>query len=123
MINLFEHTPTGDLVQFPAAPLRSGSEAVRRAQVSGYDSDGYIYVYSRNNRQWHANSLIYTNVPLAVLDTLRIFVQSRNGDKLPFTWYDHLGTSHAVRFTAGALDYKETSHGKYRVEVGVTEES
>jgi hypothetical protein len=122
MNNALAHTPTGAIVQFPAAPLRSNSTAVDRFQASGFDSNGDFYCYNRSNAYRHDIPLVYTNVPTAVLDALLIFIQSRNGDKNTFSWYDHDAASHTVRFTTGAASYKETSPGKYRVEISVTED-
>lgn len=122
MINALYHIGTADTIQFPANPIRGNAETLTHRQVSGYDSDGDFYCYNRSNAYQHDHPLVYTNVPAAILDALLIFIQSRNGDKNTFTWYDHDAALHTVRFTTGAASYKETSPGKYRVEISLTEE-
>jgi hypothetical protein len=121
MKNAFQHTPTGALVQFAGNPLRESRESHRLQQASGFDSDGEYYCYNRHGSKQGEYYLIYTQTPLDQRDALDVFIQSRNGNKNPFTWYDENSVAHTVKFTTGHMLSRETTPGKWRVEVSVTE--
>ena len=123
MINAFQHVPTGAIVQFPNPPLRGNPDEQKLRQSTGFDSDGNIYVYHRNAVKQRDVKLIFAQIGEIALDALLVFVQSRNGDKLPFNWYDHLAAVHVVRFTTGGVKFTETTFGRYRVEIQITEET
>lgn len=119
MTNAFEHTGTAAVIQFPAPPLRDSSQSHGLQQASGYDSDGTFWCYNRTSLQTSEFALIYPQVTTAIRDDLAIFIQSRNGDKNSFIWHDENGISHTARFTAGRLQSRPTSPGKWRCEVAL----
>ena len=116
MINALYHSGTDTTIQFPVPPLRSGDENLSLPQCSGRDSDGGFYSYSRSTALQYEQRLIYPQVSTAVRDALDSFVQSRNGDKNPFTWYDETGAVRTARFADGKLTSHETTPGRWRCE-------
>ncbi len=122
MINRLYHAGTAAVVQFSCNPLRGCGESAHRFQSSGFDSDGAPYVYSKNRTQHRQCPQVYPHQSAAVLAAFVTFLQSRNGDKTPFTWDDHNAVAHTVRFTTGSVKYNETSPGKYRIEFQVSED-
>jgi hypothetical protein len=122
MKNALYHAATSATIQFPDNPIRGNGDDLGRPQVSAQDSDGIYYAYTRGKIRTVDRSLVYTNVPYLTVEALSVFLQSRNGDRVHFVFYDHDSASHTVKFKASKLDYLETTPGKYRVSFSITEE-
>ena len=121
MINQLAHTESGVTIQFPSNPIRGNAESIERQQVSGFDSNGDYYCYERNSGYRRIMPLVYTNVPADTVRRLLLFERARSGNKDSFTWFDHDGIEHTVRFN-GELDYIETGFNRYRVSLTLSED-
>lgn len=121
MTNQLYHAGTSTTVQFSCPPLRGNGDQIARHQVCAHDSGGAPYVYSKNQTLRTVRKLVYPHQSAVILAALLAFMQSRNGDKHNFTWYDHDAVSHTVQFESGNILYKETSPGRFRVELSLIE--
>lgn len=122
MKNALKHNATGAVVQFQQNPARGNADGHSLRQVTGTDSNGDLYVYNRNRGRVQDYTLTFERCLAGTIDDLVEFIQARNGDKQAFTWYDHEGTAHTVKFAIGRVDYFETNPGKFRAEFKLTKD-
>lgn len=110
-------------VQFSAPPLRQGGAGLSWPQVDGRDSAGNVYVYRKGTVGTIEHRLSVAQVTDAVLASLLAFHGTTVlGTRNAFTWYDHLGASHTVRFASPQLAHAQTAPGRHRVEFALIEE-
>jgi hypothetical protein len=119
MINRF--VSGANYVQFGTPPLRGDAGSLEKCQTRGFDSSGDVYVYGKKTSRAKV-PLIFPRATSAVMAATEAFYLVANGDKLPFTWYDHLGTARACRFT-GPIKTREVGPGQYRIEIDLEEDS
>ena len=122
MTNRFYHAGTATIVQFSSNPLRGNGEQQQRHQISAHDSNGVPYIYAKNKTTNRTTTVIYSHQTSATLALLATFIQARNGDKALFTFDDHNGLAHSVHFTNGAMKYQQQPGGRYRIEIGISED-
>ena len=82
-------------------------------------ANAYVYGKARNLRKLHR--LAWDTRPLTVLTDLLAFLQTAEGTKHQFTWNDHLGTDHTVRFSSSALRYKQSGADTWGITIELEE--
>lgn len=119
MINCFVSGP--NYVQFNTPPLRGAVGSLEKRQTRGFDADGSVYVYDKKTNRMTA-PLVFPRSTAVIMSDGVIFYAIVNGDKLPFTWYDHLGAAHTCRFL-GPIKSLQVGPDQYRIEIDLEEDS
>ena len=122
MNSLAQISPRTGTVAFGQAPRYGAPQLVEMpGQCLGRDSSGNAYVYQRRADTRCLHRLQFQNISAAVLDDLIAFQQTAQGCKYDFTWTDHQGGTHLVRFPRERLSYKETAPDLYTIGIGLEE--
>lgn len=103
-------------IQFNTPPDRGNPDRLAKRQLMGFDSNSKRYVTIKNRKRLESRTLVFPHVPDALVEELRIF---RLGTPGLFTWWDHAGLSHQIRFAASPLRHKPVNPFAQRCEIDV----
>lgn len=85
------------------------------------DSSANTYVYGKARAPRTLHRLSWDTRPESVVTDLLAFRQTAKGNKYLFTWTDHLGSDHTVRFSGSGLSYRQTGADTWSITIDLEE--
>ena len=110
-------------VQINTPPLNQSPIDLHPFTAKGFDTSGNPYIYYTGNIYRRTYQLSFPRITDVLLAALRsFFTDTVDGTKTAFTWYDHLGATHTVKFSTPELKHTRQSVNRHKVDISLEED-